>query len=55
MPIAQELASVAYDIDPADNRPMVDGGGETREEQKAALAVVGAAELAKAEARRNKD
>lgn len=48
MPLAPEIAQVEFDIDPADNRPMVDGGGDTRDEQKQRLLEVGAAELAKA-------
>lgn len=43
MPFAPELAEI--EIDPADNLPMVDGGGDTREEQKASAQRVGALEL----------
>lgn len=48
IPLSAEIAQVEFDIDPADNRPMVDGGGDTRDQQKQALLEVGAAELAKA-------
>jgi phage RecT family recombinase len=52
-PIDEKLAMVIDRIDPADNRPMVDGGGDSYAEQKEAAAVVGAEQLAKAEARRS--
>lgn len=48
MPLAPEIAAVAYEIDPADDRPMVDGGGESFEEQRETLKLVGQQELAKA-------
>lgn len=46
-PVAAELTEVLLAIDPADNRPMVSGGG-TFEEQREAVKQIGAAELAKA-------
>jgi len=52
-PIDEKLAMVIDRIDPADNRPMVDGGGDSYAEQKEAAAAVGAEQLAKAEARRS--
>lgn len=51
-PIDEKLAMVIDRIDPADNRPMVDGGGDSYAEQKEAAAAVGAEQLAKAESRR---
>lgn len=47
MPMSAEMAQIEGDIDPADNRPMVDGGGVTREEQKAAAQAVGQAQMGK--------
>ena len=52
-PLDEKLAMVIDRIDPADNRPMVDGGGDNYAEQKASAAAVGAEQLAKAEARRS--
>jgi len=51
-PLAPGMEQIALIVDPADNRPMVDGGGETREEQKEAAATVGAAELQKSALRK---
>jgi len=48
MPLAPEIAAVAYEIDPADDRPMVDGGGDSFDEQRETLKLVGQQELAKA-------
>ena len=45
-PLDEKLAMVIDRIDPADNRPMVDGGGDTREEQAATLAAVKARKMA---------
>jgi recombinational DNA repair protein RecT len=47
MPIAEGMEGVVLDIDPADNLPMVDGGGDTFDEQRETLQRVGAAELRK--------
>lgn len=52
MPIEEKLATVIDRIDPADDRPMVEGGGDTYEQQREAIQAVGATELAKSEARR---
>ena len=52
MPVAEGLENAMMEIDPADNRPMVDGGGESYEQQREAIQSAGATELAKAEARR---
>lgn len=52
MPIEEKLATVIDRIDPADDRPMVEGGGENYGEQRITAEAVGTAELAKAEARR---
>ena len=52
MPIAEGLENAVLEIDPEDNRPMVDGGGDTYDEQRQSAKTVGAVELAKAEARR---
>lgn len=46
-PVAAELSEVMLAIDPADNKPMVAGGG-TFEEQREALKLIGAAELQRA-------
>lgn len=48
MPLAEGMAEVVRAIDPADDRPMVDGGGESFEEQRETLKLVGQQELAKA-------
>lgn len=48
MPLADGMIEVVAALDPADNRPMVDGGGDTYEEQREAVKRVGEAELAKA-------
>lgn len=48
LPLADGMADVIAAIDPAHNRPMVDGGGDTYEEQREAVKRVGAAELEKA-------
>lgn len=48
MPLAPEIIEVEAEFDPADNRPMVDGGGDTYEEQREAVKRVFAAELEKA-------
>lgn len=48
MPMSQEMAQIEGEIDPADNAPMVDGGGATREEQKASVESVRQSELEKA-------
>ena len=53
MPTAEGMEEIVKLIDPADNRPMVDGGGDNYAEQKASAAAVGAEQLAKAEARRS--
>jgi recombination protein RecT len=47
-PLAPEIAAVAYEIDPADNLPMVNGGGDSFDEQRETLKLVGEKELAKA-------
>lgn len=52
MPLADGMAAVVAALDPAHNRPMVDGGGETFEEQRESLQRVGAEQLALAEQKR---
>lgn len=52
-PLAPGMDSIVGIVDPADNRPMVDGGGDTREEQKESAAAVGAALLEKAALRKS--
>jgi recombination protein RecT len=51
-PMTPEMAAIELEIDPADNRPMVDGGGDTYEEQRESLKIVGERELAKAGVRK---
>lgn len=53
MPIAEGLEGAMLEIDPADNRPMVDGGGDTYDDQRESAKLAGQEELRKAEARRN--
>lgn len=47
-PLTPQMAEIELEIDPADNRPMVNGGGATFEEQRETLKIVGQQELAKA-------
>jgi recombination protein RecT len=51
-PLAPEIAAVACEIDPADNLPMVNGGGDSFDEQRETLKLVGEKELAKAKERK---
>lgn len=52
-PANEGMGLVLASLDPEDNKPMVDGGGDTYAEQKQSVAKIGAELLAKAEARRS--
>jgi phage RecT family recombinase len=52
MPLAEGMATVVAAIDPADNLPMVNGGGDSFDEQRETLRIVGEKELAKAKERK---